>query len=669
MRSTLKTALSRFNPSSRVFRRLFSQQSKPLVRIFFGSQTGTAQGFAEELSHGVLAKKTKCELLDLADYNPSQLSQEAAACVFVVSCYGQGEPTDNARNFYDWLMSGERAPESLSGVKFSVFGLGSSETHASHYNVVSKAVDKKLEQLGATRLFPLGLGDDSKDIEEDFAGWQEGFIQKILASIDTPSAAPSPAASSPTPAPSSSSTATAAAPATASDATSDSSCDSSVLKFSVDVKNATEASRLQSYFSSADPLNSFYMPQTQLLSCQENFMLNPSYPSRSIWEMLVDVSGKSGLQYQTGDHIIVYPVNSPALVSFYLEKLSASGNELVSLTPSNPCAKPPFTGPVPLAHALSCFTDLTSVPSARAIRSLAECALSVSERDALLQLASRNFYSQHVVKSGYGLADILKDFPSIRLSLDRFFDLAPRLQPRAYSISSSAKAHPTQLRLTYRPVNWSTVRGHAHAGVCSSWMAQVKPSLTTPSPAASSTAEALQSLYQVNLLPSYVRSSTFRLPTDPLRPMLMIAGGTGIAPLRGFVEERLWERETGAVSSQYGRSVLFYGCRTPDEHGHISLLENAVRNNVLHRVSNSFSHTSQPRLVSEDILAHGPEVWKLLEDGCNLYICGGATGFSRSVAQALKKIIQQQSGRSAEQTEQYFERIFKSGRYMEDVSD
>ena len=132
------------------------------VRVLVGTQTGTAMSFAESLRDTAEARSAALapvDVRDLGDYDAAVAFEHEKQVVLVLACYGVGEPTDNARSFVRWLQDPARTP--LPHLKYAVFGLGSSKTHKSNYNVVAKSVDARLQALGATRCFPLGLGDDS----------------------------------------------------------------------------------------------------------------------------------------------------------------------------------------------------------------------------------------------------------------------------------------------------------------------------------------------------------------------------------------------------------------------------------------------------------------------------------------------------------------------------
>ena len=129
---------------------------RPKLDIFYGSQTGTAEGFARQLAQGARSNNFDAKAVDLENFTPETI-QECRAAVFLVATYGEGEPTDNSKAFVRWLKKGARAGD-LDKLHYCVFGLGS--TNYELYNTMGTLVDKKLEKFGGNRVLPLSLGDE-----------------------------------------------------------------------------------------------------------------------------------------------------------------------------------------------------------------------------------------------------------------------------------------------------------------------------------------------------------------------------------------------------------------------------------------------------------------------------------------------------------------------------
>lgn len=149
--------------------------------IFYGSQTGTAFGFAKKLGQEVIRYGGKSKVIDLATFDVAALLKEKLV-VFIVATYGAGGPTDNARKFYDWIKSSANSTSDfLSNLKFAVFGCG--DKLYRNYNRMAKTVTEGLLSRGATKICETGIGNASDDIEGDFAQWKKQLWRILDSSV------------------------------------------------------------------------------------------------------------------------------------------------------------------------------------------------------------------------------------------------------------------------------------------------------------------------------------------------------------------------------------------------------------------------------------------------------------------------------------------------------
>ncbi|KAF7237003.1 NADPH--cytochrome P450 reductase [Varanus komodoensis] len=253
------------------------------IVVFYGSQTGTAEEFANRLAkdsqrYGMRGMSADPEEYDLSDL--SRLSEiEKALAVFCMATYGEGDPTDNAQDFYDWL---QESDSDLSGIKYAVFGLGN-KTYE-HFNAMGKYVDQRLEELGAQRIFELGLGDDDGNLEEDFITWREQFWPAVCEHFGV-------------------------------EATGD---ECSIRQYELVVHTDISASkvytgemgRLKSYENQKPP---FDAKNPFLAPVSVNRKLNQG-GERHLMHLELDITG-SKIRYESGDHIAVYPANDTSLVN------------------------------------------------------------------------------------------------------------------------------------------------------------------------------------------------------------------------------------------------------------------------------------------------------------------------------------------------------------------
>ena len=241
------------------------------------------------------------------------------------------------------------------------------------------------------------------------------------------------------------------------------------------------------------------------------------------------------MTYVTADNLAVLPENDAATVACVAKALGVERGALFALEPVEKGWKQPFPTPCAVGDALARYCDLGSAPRRALLKELAPLAGDAAEAAELAKLAAkdgRDAYRTRVEDAQLSLAELICDeFPSLtrggggKLDLARFFSLAPRLQPRYYTIASSSDAHGGNVHLTVSVTSTGarqpTAEGGAPraplVGVCSSFLAQLPP--------AGGSCRA------------FVRASSFRLPEVRSKPVLLIGPGTGIAPMRALLHE------------------------------------------------------------------------------------------------------------------------------------
>jgi sulfite reductase (NADPH) flavoprotein alpha-component len=257
----------------------------------------------------------------------------------------------------------------------------------------------------------------------------------------------------------------------------------------------------------------------------ENRLLSRAGSGKETRHFVVDLVG-SGLTYKAGDSLGVQPANRPEDVAELLLLLGASGDE-----PVLP-AMLKLPAPVPFRDALTDRLALAG-PTTRIITTLAGKATAPAEQarlKALLAPEAKEQLAAFLAEREY--PDLLAEFPSARLAPQEFVDHLRKLMPRLYSIASSSRVYPTQVHLTVAIVRYET-NAHRRFGVCSTFLSDRAQIGTTP-------------------VPVFVSDSHFGPPADPARDCIMVGPGTGIAPFRAFVQDRV---AVGAT----GRNWLFFG--------------------------------------------------------------------------------------------------------------
>ena len=334
----------------------------------------------------------------------------------------------------------------------------------------------------------------------------------------------------------------------------------------------------------------------------------------------------SGLAYEAGDALGVWPRNCPDLVSEIIAAGQCKGDESVTVSGTS----------LPLRQALTEKLDLGK-PGAELLQHFAKT------NSALQQLLAPE--RKEDLKKwlwGRGVIDLLIENAANGLPAAEFVALLKSLQPRLYSISSCPKAHAGQVHLTINVVRYESL-GRARKGLASAFLAD-RVDAETP-------------------VSVFVQTSHgFRLPDNGKTPVIMVGPGTGIAPFRAFLHER---RASGAT----GQNWLFFGeQRAATDFYYREELEQMFSDGHLTKLCTAFSRDQAEKIyVQNRMLENGAALWSWLEEGAHFYVCGDASRMAKDVDEALHKVIQTAGSRSADDATAYVAKMKLEKRYQRDV--
>lgn len=251
-------------------------------------------------------------------------------------------------------------------------------------------------------------------------------------------------------------------------------------------------------------------------------------------------------------------------------------------------------------------------------------------------------YVDTVQKPYLSIPGLFSMFKSLDVPFDVFAEVAPKMQPRYYTISSSSKAQPERVSITM-----SVLKG----GVCTNYLAQLRPT-------------------KGDRAPIFVRPSTFRLPKQISTPIIMIGPGTGLAPFKGFLQEfrHNWEQNGNKKPTGEGARLLYFGCRRSDQDFiYKDELTSAAKEGVLTGLHTAFSREGKQKVYVQHLMANNAkQLWELLELGGHVYVCG-ATAMGRDVKDTFIKVVSNEGGRSVKDAQEYMEMLQSGGRYVQEL--
>ncbi|QGY30328.1 NADPH-dependent assimilatory sulfite reductase flavoprotein subunit [Pantoea cypripedii] len=369
-------------------------------------------------------------------------------------------------------------------------------------------------------------------------------------------------------------------------------------------------------------------PYTKEAPLTASFALNQKITGRDsdkdVRHIEIDL-GDSGLRYQPGDALGVWYQNDPALVTELLELLWLKGDEPVTLHGET----------LALSDALQRHFELTvNTPQ------IVEQYAALARNDALLALVGDKPKLQHYAQS-LPIVDMVRQAPT-ELNAEQLTGLLRPLTPRLYSIASSQAENETEVHITVGAVRYD-IDGRVRGGGASTWLA-----------------DRLEEDSDIRVFIEH--NDNFRLPANPETPVIMIGPGTGIAPFRAFMQQR----DNDGAS---GKNWLFFGNpHFTDDFLYQVEWQKYVKDGLLTHIDLAWSRDQAEKIYVQDkIRAKGAEVWRWIEEGAHLYVCGDANRMAKDVEQALLDVVAEHGGMDRETADEFLSELRIERRYQRDV--
>lgn len=525
------------------------------MTILYGSQSGNSEALAKQLRKKARSHGFGPDVAALDSFDFDELVNTKHLLV-ICSTFGEGDPPDNAMKFTEKLMA-EDAPD-LSHLEYSVCSMG--DRSYTHFCKAGNDLDERFAGLGATRLADRVECDVA--YEDDYANWAE----RVFAA-------------------------------------------QSLIDAAGDVPIGMEENEDDSHAVGGwDKNNPYYAPVLHVET------LNAEGSAKEVNHVEILLSG-SGLEYEVGDALGLWPTNHPGLVEEILVLTGITGTDRV-LMKGETC---------PIRLALQAKLDIVT--------------LTHSTLEALGVEASIDGVK------GLHLIDALRKWEP-KVSAQRLADALRPLQPRLYSIASSPKAHPGEVHLTVGAVRYQ-LEGTDRYGVASTFLA-----------------DRCGFGGRVGV---YVHKAPhFHLTDNDQAPIIMCGPGTGIAPFRAFLEERQARKADGV---EVGESWLFFG----DQHESTDFLyreqlAELQADGTLNKLSLAWSRDGDEKVYVQDLMRQcGAELYAWFERGAHFYICGDASRMAGDVDQALREVVAEHGKMDEAAASAWVDTMSSEGRYQRDV--
>lgn len=574
--------------------------------VLYGSNLGTAEELATRMADLAEVNGFKTTLSSLDDH-VGKLPVEGG--VLIICASYNGAAPDNATQFVKWLDSG-LPKDAFAGVRYAVFGCGNSDWAAT-YQSVPRAIDEKLAAHGARAIYPRGEGDARSDLDGQFQKWF---------------------------------------PAAAQVATKEFGIDWNFTRTAEDEPlyaiQPVAPTAVNTIVTQGGALPMKVLANSEL---QNKAGANPS--DRSTRH--IEVQLPPGVAYRVGDHLSVVPRNDPTLVDSVARRFGFLPADQIRLqVAEGRRAQLPVGDTVSVGRLLTEFVELQQVATRKQIQIMSEHTRCPMTKPKLLAYvgdddAAAERYRAEVLNKRKSVFDMLEEYPACELPFHIYLEMLSLLAPRYYSISSSPAGDPARCSVTVGVVEAPASSGRGiYRGVCSNFLARRRAGDT---------------------IQATVRETKagFRLPDDASVPIIMIGPGTGLAPFRGFLQERADRKAKGAA---LGPSMLFFGCRHSEQDYLYADELKAFAANGVTELHTAFSRGDGPKTyVQHLVAAQKDQVWNLIEKGAIVYVCGDGSKMEPDVKAALVAIYRERTGAEEAAGLRWIDDLGTRNRYVLDV--
>ncbi len=575
------------------------------LTVLYGTSLGTCRDIADQIADRAEAggfDVARGPLDDCADGLPD------SGMVIAITATYNGRAPDSAARFEAAILTGKIASTQRPNVRYAVFGCGNTQWRDT-YQAFPKLVENAIASTGAKALLARG----EADADGDFDGALDTWLASLYALLGDTASIP--------------------------------------------------AAKLVANFVDANATRADVLPESAIaMRVLENRELVRD--ATGLWDHASEAPRPAtrhivlqlppGATYQTGDHIAVYAKNRAELVDAVIERLALSPDQVLVLAGQGGRMRHlPIGKPVTVRQLLRDFVELQDPATRndmRVLRDATRCPNTIAALNRLIgdDAEARAIFQAEITDKRVTVLDLLAQYRAIELPIEGFVELCSAIRPRFYSVSSTPLNGADQATLTVGTVvapAWSGVG--QYRGFASTYLMGLQPGDT---------------------LLGYFRrpAPLFAPPEDPAQPMILIGPGTGIAPLRAFLAERLAQQQAG---TNVGKSLLFYGCRHPEHDWfYRDEMDAWVAAGIVDlHVAFSSDARSPHRFVQDVMAANADAIWAALTENAAIYVCGDGRFMAPAVRAALIAIYQARANVSHDVASSWLEGLIEAEVYRQDV--
>ncbi|MGX1351332.1 cytochrome P450/NADPH-cytochrome P450 reductase [Bradyrhizobium elkanii] len=574
--------------------------------VLYGSNLGSAEELATRMADLSEINGFATRLGPLDDY-VGKLPEEGG--VLIICASYNGAAPDNATRFVKWLES-DLPKDAFAKLRYAVFGCGNSDWAAT-YQSVPRFIDEQLTKHGARAVYPRGEGDARSDLDGQFQKWF---------------------------------------PEAAKVATKEFGIDWNFTRTAEDEPLYAIEPVAQGAVNTIVTQGGA-VPMKVLANSELQTKAGAHPSERSTRHIEVELP--ASLKYRVGDHLSVVPRNDPTLVDSVARRFGFLPADQIRLQVSEGRrAQLPVGNAVSVGRLLTEFVELQQVATRKQIQIMAEHTRCPVTKPKLMAYvgdddASAARYRTEVLAKRKSVFDLLEEYPACELPFHLYLEMLSLLAPRYYSISSSPAGEAQRCSVTVGVVEAPASSGRGiYKGVCSNYLARRRAGDTVHATIKETKAG-------------------FRLPDDNAVPIIMIGPGTGLAPFRGFLQERAARRAQGAT---LGPAMLFFGCRHPEQDFIYADELKAFAADGVSELHTAFSRADGPKTyVQHLVAAQKDRVWELIQKGAIVYVCGDGGRMEPDVKATLMSIYRERTGVDADAAARWIEEMGTRNRYVLDV--